>query len=120
MVDLKEIMSYKRFVVVGNTLDEEKYAFKIKQRLLENNYVVYPVYKEIKNINEITNEIDVIDLCINPVKGLEILKSMKKTCKAVLIQPGAESNEIKQYLKERSIPYLEGCALVGLSLFKEK
>ena len=40
VMDLKEIMQKKRFVVVGDTLNEEKYACKIKHALLEHGYQV--------------------------------------------------------------------------------
>ena len=39
-MDLKEIMQKKRFVVVGDTLNEEKYACKIKHALREHGYQV--------------------------------------------------------------------------------
>ena len=39
---------------------------------------------------------------------------MKKDCKCVLIQPGAESAEIIEFLKENNIDYLEDCVLIGL------
>ena len=119
-MELKEIMSYKSFAVVGNTIREDKTAKKIKDNLEYFEYTVYPVYKEIKSLNDIDGEIDVIDLCINPVLGLNYLKECNKPYKCVLIQPGAESDEIKEFLDSKGIPYLEGCALVGMSLFKGK
>lgn len=118
-MELKEIMKLNDFVVVGNTIDSDKYAYKIKHKLLENGYNCYPVYKEYKSINDINSNIDVIDLCINPVKGLEIIKECKKEFKTVVIQPGAESDELKSYLKENNIDFIEGCLLVGLSLYSK-
>lgn len=115
---LKEIMSYNSFVVVGDTIRDGKYAKKIKEKLLLNGYKVYPVFKELKSINDIEDEIDIIDLCINPVLGLNFIKECEKKYKCVLIQPGAESEELINYLKDNNIDYLEGCALVGLSLYK--
>ena len=41
----------------------------------------------------------------------------EKPFKCVVIQPGAESEEILRYLGENRLPYLEGCLLVGLSLY---
>ena len=34
-----------------------------------------------------------------------------------MIQPGAESPEILQYLQEQNLPYIEGCLLVGMRLY---
>lgn len=117
-MELKEMMEYKNFAVVGNTITEGKYAKKIKDNLAYYGYNVYPVYKELKTLNDIEGDLDIIDLCINPVLGINILKDCKKDYKAVLIQPGAESDEIKDYLKSINKPYLEGCALVGITRFK--
>ena len=117
-MELKEIMNYKNFVVIGDTLNPDKYAYKIKNKLIENNYNVECVLKELKSINDCVNDIDIIDLCVNPNKGLELLKENKKDFKCVLIQPGAESDDIKNYLDSINKPYLDGCALVGISLYR--
>ncbi len=118
-MDLKEIMKQKVFVVVGNTIDENKYAYKIKHSLIDKGYKVYCVGKELKSINDIDEKIDIIDLCINSFKGLELIKENKKKFKSIVIQPGAESDELKNYLKENDLPFIEGCVLVGLSLYKK-
>ena len=117
-MDLETIMNYKNFAVVGNTLDSEKYAYKIKENLKFYGYNVYGVHKEYSTIDSIEEEVEVIDLCINPILGLKYLKETNKNYKAVLIQPGAESEEIKEYLKSINKPFLEGCALIGLRRFK--
>ena len=119
-MDLREIMEQKVFVVVGDTLNESKYACIIKNRLLDQKYQVYCVGKELASINEVEDEIDVVDLCIHPAKGICLLKEMNKQVKCVLIQPGAESEEIFAYLKQEKIPYVEGCVLVGLKLYPNK
>jgi len=119
-MNLREIMEQKVFVVVGDTLNESKYACIIKNRLLEQKYQVYCVGKELTSINEVEEEIDIVDLCIHPAKGIGLLKEMNKKVKCVLIQPGAESEEIFAYLKQEKIPYVEGCALVGLKLYPQK
>lgn len=105
------------FAVVGDTLNEEKYAYKIKHGLLEHGYCVYPVGKELTSLNEIPGEIDIIDLCIHPVKGLALMKECKRNFQCIVIQPGAESEELLTYLNEQNLPYIEGCVLVGLSLY---
>lgn len=115
---LEDVMKFKNIVVVGNTLNEEKYACKIKNELLNNNYNVLAVGKELKSINDVNFEIDVLDLCINPNIGLELLKENKKAIKVVVIQPGAESEEIKEFLNDNNIEFLEACLLLGLKLYK--
>ncbi|OPZ82988.1 MAG: hypothetical protein BWY74_04539 [Firmicutes bacterium ADurb.Bin419] len=89
-----------------------------KRKMIKNGYQVSAVGKELESINDVEGDIDVIDLCINPAKGLKLIKECKKDFKTVVIQPGAESPELTGYLKENDIEYLEGCLLVGLKLYK--
>lgn len=116
-MELNEIMKEKCFVVVGNTLDEDKYAFKIKDGLIEHGYTVYAVGKELASINDVPENIDVVDLCIHPAKGIALLRECTKPFKCIVIQPGAESEEIEKFLEEKQWPYIHGCLLVGLSLY---
>ena len=46
-MELKEIMNQKSFAVVGDTLNEEKYAYKIKTQLIAKGYKVSSVGKEL-------------------------------------------------------------------------
>jgi uncharacterized protein len=116
-MNLKEVMCQQNFAVVGDTLNEEKYACKIKCGLTEHRYKVFCVGKELSSINDIEEEIDIIDLCINPIKGLALMKECKKPFKCVVIQPGAESTELINYLTANNLPYIEGCLLVGLRMY---
>lgn len=116
-MNLKEIMKMRNFVVIGDTLNEKKYAYRIKEELLASGYKVAAVGKELKSINEVDFEIDILDLCINSKVGLKLLKENKKKFKSIVIQPGAESKEIIKYLNENKLPYIESCLLVGLRLY---
>ena len=119
-MDLQQAMAQRVFVVVGDTLNPEKYAYIIKHRLLAQGYTVYCVGKELASINDVPEEIDVIDLCINRYKGIRLLKECTKSFKTMIIQPGAESDEILRHLDENKLPYMEACILVGLSLYKRQ
>ncbi len=119
-MDLKQVMQEKTFVVVGDTINTSKYAYMIKQALLESDYTVFCVGKELESINDIEQEIDIIDLCIHPAKGIQILKELKKPFKYIVIQPGAESPEIIEYLKANNMNYMESCLLVGVKLYKKE
>ena len=99
-MDLQEIIQQETFALAGDTLNEEKYA-----------------YKELAGFNDIPDDIDIIDLCINPVKGLSLIKECTRPFKCIVIQPGAESDELLAYLDEKKLPYIQGCLLVGLSLY---
>lgn len=113
-MDLQEIMKQSRFAILGDTLNPDKYAYKIKHAMLDHGYTVYPVGKELDSLNDIAEDIDVIDLCIHPSKGLKLLQECRKPFRCVLIQPGASDEALLAYLEERHIPYLDGCLLVGL------
>ena len=116
-MDLKEIMSQQSFAVVGNTLNPEKYAAKIKEGLLAQGYTVHAVGKELTSLNDLPGPVDIIDLCIRPDKGLALLQENRTPCKCVVLQPGADSPEILSWLEEHQQPYLQGCLLVGMRLY---
>ena len=118
-MNLKEVMEFKNFVVVGNTISKDKYAYKIKEALINNNYNVLCVGKELESINDVSFDIDILDLCINPALGLKLLSENKKPVKVVVLQPGAASDEIYDYLNKQRIDYLDGCLLLGLKLYKK-
>lgn len=118
-MELKDLMQKNNFVVLGNTIDNEKYATKIKNRLLENGYNAVGVSKELLSINETPYDIDVLVLCIHPSKTIQYLEECNKNIPAIVIQPGAESEEVYEYLQNKKIPYINGCVLVGLSLYKK-
>lgn len=118
-MELQNVMKQRSFAIVGDTLNEEKYACKIKQRMLANGYTVHGVGKELESLNDVPGELDIVDLCIHPVKGLKLIKECTKPFKGIVIQPGAESDELMTYLDEMNYPYIQGCLLVGLKLFVE-
>ena len=114
---LEEIMKKRNWVVLGDTINEEKYAYRIKQKLIEKGFNVECVGKEKASIDDIAMDVDVVDLCIHPVKGLSLLKATGKNIPCVLIQPGAGSEEIEAYLTGKGIPFLNGCALKGMKAY---
>ena len=116
-MNLQEVMNQQVFVVVGDTQNDEKYAYKIKNELIASGYNVYGVGKELMSINDVPEKIDVIDLCIHPAKGLKLLQECTKDFACIVIQPGAESEEIVTYLKEKGMPFIRGCLLLGLRLY---
>lgn len=118
-MELSNVMKQNSFVVVGDTLNEEKYAHKIKQEMLAHGYQVQCVGKELKSINDASGDIDIIDLCIRADRGLALLQECKKEFKGIVIQPGASSEELVRYLEQNHIPYIDGCLLVGLKLYVE-
>lgn len=116
-MNLKDILQFQNFVVVGNTLDPEKYACKIKDALLSHHYTVAGVHKEYASLDEVPFPIDVIDLCIRPELGLQYLRNCTRDVRMIVIQPGAESVELLRYLKEAKLPHMQACLLIGAKLY---
>ena len=120
-MDIREMMELKNWIVIGDVVTEGKYANKILNRFNEKGYRVSGVsHKTGENvydcIGKVPFNIEAIDLCVNPKYGINYLKEAKELgVKYVLIQPGAESEEILNYCKDNNILAIENCALVQLS-----
>lgn len=123
----QELLNYNNWVVIGDVLNSSKYASRILSSLKSENFNVEGinprdttggVYQSLKDVNY---KIDVVDLCINPISGLTILREVKELgIDKVLIQPGAESEDIIEYCNRNGITAIKGCALVELSFRKRK
>ena len=117
-----EFMNYKNWLFCGNVTDEEKYAYKILQALKKNDYKVAGYHPKAQasegvynDLNHLPFQIEVLDLVVNPKAGLEILREAhKKGITRVMAQPGARSQEIKEYCEKHNLEYLESCVLVEL------
>ncbi len=116
-MNLQQILQKRRFTVVGNTLEPGKPARQIKEQLSARGYTVYAVGKELPALNDVPDELEAVDLCIHPAKGLRLLEACTRPIGCVVIQPGAESDEICALLARRGIPFLKGCLLVGMRLY---
>lgn len=115
-----EFLKFKNWVVIGDTANSEKYAHRILEELKKHDFNVKGVHPKggseiYSSLKEVPYSIDIIDLCINSRSGIEYLREAKDLgINKVLIQPGAESDEIIEYCKCNGIDYVKGCALVAL------
>ena len=123
----QDFLGYKNWVVVGDVLNSSKYAHKILNSLKLEEFNTQGVNPRDnsntlhKTLKDVPYKIDVVDLCINPVTGLNIVKEAAELkIDKVLIQPGAESEEIIEFCKNSGITAIEGCALVELSYYKRR
>ena len=123
MIILKanEFLKYKNWVVVGDVLNHLKYAYKILNSLKEAGFNVVGLNPSVKNeeaykrLSDIPYKIEILNLCINPQKGIKILQEANELkIDKILIQPGAESLEILNFCKVNGIQAIEGCTLVEL------
>ncbi|MGL4453164.1 MAG: CoA-binding protein [Sarcina sp.] len=114
------ISNFKNWVVIGDVLNKSKYANRILNEFKIHSYNVVGIHPKggettYKTLSEVPYSIDVIDLCINPINGLNYLKEAKTLgIKYVLIQPDASSEDILTYCNENDIIAIQGCALVAM------
>ena len=115
------IKNYNQWVVIGDVCNESKYAHKILEKFKSKGYRVVGVHPKggegtFKELEVIPFDTDAIDLCINPVSGFKYIKELPILgIKNVLIQPGAESDEIIKFCEENEINVVKDCALVQLN-----
>jgi len=121
-MEARELLNYKNWVVVGDVTNREKYAYKILNALKNANFNVSGINPRdksgevYKTLEEVPYKVDVMDLCINPISGLKVIEeAIGLGIDKILIQPGAESDEILSLCKNKGIIAIEGCALVQLS-----
>ncbi|MCH5139121.1 CoA-binding protein, partial [Clostridiaceae bacterium UIB06] len=105
-----DLLNYKNWVVVGDVLNEEKYACRILNALKKANFNVSGINprdnsgKIYKTLEQVPYKAEAIDLCINPISGLKIIEEAAVLgINKVLIQPGAGSDEILSLCKNKGI-----------------
>ena len=121
-MNASNFLQYKNWVVVGDVLNHLKYAYKILHSLKESGYNAVGLNPSVENgeaysnLSSIPFQVEVLNLCITPTKGIKILQeALELKIDKILIQPGAESPEILNFCKVNGIQAIEGCTLVELS-----
>ncbi len=99
----------KNIVLIGASANKSKYGNIILNDLLSKGYIVFPVHPALENIDglkvfktpeEISEDIDLFVFVIPSLAGLEVTKRLySKGHRKFWYQPGAESNEISEFLK---------------------
>ena len=105
---------------IGYSLDIcLKVVDALKRELKRPDLVVKyaPMLSASRMAELIDGDIDIVDLCIHPAKGLKLLQECQKSYQCIVIQPGASDEVLISYLQQHNIPYLDGCLLVGLKLY---
>ena len=109
--------------LIGSSNDPRKYGNKILLDLIKKGYTVYPVNKKEKEIEglkayknvEMLEEIpSIINFVIPPDEGLVVTRDLvEKGYDNFWYQPGAESNEISEFLKINKKNYIDDkCIMV--------
>jgi predicted CoA-binding protein len=109
--------------LIGSSNDPRKYGNKILLDLTKKGYPVYPINKKEKQIEglkaykniEILEEIpSIINFVIPPDEGLVVTRDLvEKGYDNFWYQPGAESDEISEFLKINKKNYIDDkCIMV--------
>ena len=109
--------------LIGSSNDPRKYGNKILLDLTKKGYTVYPVNKKeieieglkaYKNIEMLEEIPSIINFVIPPDEGLVVTRDLvEKGYDNFWYQPGAESDEISEFLKINKKNYIDDkCIMV--------
>ncbi len=121
----EEMMLEKKvWAVVGATENPEKYGNRIYKKLMAKGYKVYlvnPNYETIdgikcyKNLSEIPEVPEVIDMVVAPRHGMKTIEEAAELgVKNIWLQPGTHNDEIMNLIKEKELNAVQACILVAL------
>ncbi|MDA3956772.1 CoA-binding protein [Oceanispirochaeta sp.] len=110
--------------ILGASQKKDRYSYKAFQMLLEYEHRVFPVHpvlKEIEghtvysSIKDIEEKIDTLTVYVSP-KWITPLITEIVTLNPgrVIMNPGTESDSLKEALDQAGIPWMEACTLVLL------
>ena len=109
------------WAVIGDVLNSAKPASRVVSTLKGAGKTVHLVNPRdntgtcFAGLTDISEPIDVVDLCINHTEGLKQMNQASTLgLKKVWIQPGAESQEILDFCKARDIEVFQGCVMVEM------
>lgn len=121
----EELLKMKTWAVVGATENQEKYGYKIYQKLKSRGYKVYPVnpnYSEVEgdkcysNLSELPEVPDVIDMVVAPRHGIKVVEEAARLgIKNIWLQPGTVNDALLKLAEEKGINTVQACVLVALN-----
>jgi uncharacterized protein len=115
---VQELISKKRFAIIGATDNPEKFGYKILQNLKSRGFEVFPVNPRLKEINgtqcyaslsDIPEKVEVVNFVVPPKVTEETLKECKKLgLNNIWLQPGSESETAIQYCRDNGMKVAYG------------
>lgn len=110
--------------VLGASTNPERYSYKAVKLLDEMGYGVFPVHpsgrdidgiKCYHNLAEIENEIDTVTVYLGERNSAPIIDEIiSARPRRIILNPGAESDELTRQCEAEGIIVLEACTLVLL------
>ena len=111
-------------VVLGASPKPERYSNQAVRALVEHGHRVIPVHPLLKEIagvpavsalTQINGAVNTLTLYVGPERGKELIQEMiDLKPDRVIMNPGAESEEIEAHLNDKGILVLRACTLVML------
>lgn len=122
---INEMLSKKKWAVVGATRNVNKYGYIIYKLLKERDYNVIPVNPIYKNIDgyktapsllDIDTKVDCVNIVVPPSKAEKVVEdAIKLKIKYLWFQPGTFNNEIIEKAENAGIKVVfYDCILVEL------
>lgn len=117
-------MLSKKTIVLGASDHPERYSYKAVIQLQQSGYEVVAVGNRVGNIQGVAihtgrpalNSIDTITVYLNPEHQKDWYNYILSVYpKRIILNPGAENDELKRIAQEHGIQVEESCTLVLLS-----
>lgn len=118
------MLGKKIWAVVGASDNPEKFGSRIYKKLKSRGYKVYPVnpnYEAIdgdkcyKNLAELPEAPEVIDMVVAPKHGLATIEEASKLgIKNIWLQPGTYNDEVMKLIADKGLTAVQACVLVAL------
>jgi len=110
-----------KIAIVGASKDKTKFSNKAVRAFKKHHHVVFPVNpteREIEGLKcypslfEVPLDLDAVSMYVPPEIGVKIVDDiLKKGIKKVYLNPGAESKEIKERLKNNKVKVVLKCSI---------
>jgi hypothetical protein len=112
--------------IIGASKNRQKYGNKAVRAWLKKGHKVFPVNPKEKTIEglpcyssvlEVNDKIDVISIYVPPKVGLTLVNQLASVnAGLVYLNPGAESDDLIEALKEKEIPFVLACSIVAAGM----
>ena len=129
MIDLLKDKN-NSIALIGASTNKTKFGYKILVDLDNKGHVAIPINnketetegkKVFKKVNEISDCPSIINFVVPPNIGFEITKDLVESgCDNFWYQPGAESDEISEYLDSKNKNYIDDKCIMVVSNLIDK
>jgi len=110
--------------IIGASANRQKYSNRAVRAYRAEGYTVYPINPNAEEIErlkasasvlDVPGEIELASLYLPPKWGLSVAEGIiAKGIPEVLLNPGAESPELADKLKQAGVNVILGCSIIAL------